>query len=734
MIYREIAGRFGGIEGAMHLSDGLNVYCAPNESGKSTWCALIRAVLYGVESGERAKAGVLPAKIKYQPWSGRPAFGRMTVSAGGRDITLVRRSERGRMFQTFSAVCRDSNEPVPGLDGMNAGETLTGVPVSVFTRSLFCSGGQMAVTEEAELERKIAAVAGTGDDEISAAAADELLGAWKRARRYNSRGRIPQIEEQIRKNEAEAAEIAELNGDLLKIGAEVRAAEATYLRLRKEQAVFSHTAQAERASAAAEEAAQAADAFRKEHDLSGARGDAETCLRAAEQFRLAAGREAECRIAEAEFYQAKAAVNAAACPKALSIFEGCTAPFARETAARDSARCEAMLKAKPKRWLFPAALLTIAAGVLLSLPAYEESLLGPALLAILGAAGLALGAAGVASAVKSRKTREAGEALCASYGVKKPVDMLALAGAYEAHLADCRHLADAADEAGQTLLSLREKYDFVKHGADEYAALLRIPPEGEAAEELVRLNRRYAQLCAEADRTAAAYQAVAAAEPEPPEEPTQFATAEETAQALAEAEEHLRRAERAQAACEGRLSRLRDLAELTAETDRLRETLAALLMEYDAIALAQTWLKESAGELAGRLTPKLCRRAGELFEAMTGGKYSALTIDRHFAADVSAAGDLEPHGMLTLSRGALDQLYLAMRIALSEVCFEAPLPPLVLDDCLAAFDDARAEQTMALLAELAKTRQILFLTCRSREAEAAKRYGASEVTPVQVNE
>ena len=45
----------------MHLSDGLNVYCAPNESGKSTWCALIRAVLYGVESGERAKAGVLPA-------------------------------------------------------------------------------------------------------------------------------------------------------------------------------------------------------------------------------------------------------------------------------------------------------------------------------------------------------------------------------------------------------------------------------------------------------------------------------------------------------------------------------------------------------------------------------------------------------------------------------------------------------------------------------------------------
>ena len=156
-----------------------------------------------------------------------------------------------------------------------------------------------------------------------------------------------------------------------------------------------------------------------------------------------------------------------------------------------------------------------------------------------------------------------------------------------------------------------------------------------------------------------------------------------------------------------------------------------LNLEYEAIEAAQDWLAACSGELAGRLTPKLCMRAGELFTAMTGGKYGELLLDKRFSAEVREAGGLLPRSMLHLSRGALDQLYLAVRLALSEVFFEPPLPPLVLDDCLAAFDDDRAEQTMALLAELSRSRQILLFTCRGREAEAAKRFGAKEAALVK---
>ena len=69
---------FGKLENeSLTFHDGLNVIYAPNESGKSTWCAFIRAMLFGVDSAERARSGHLPDKTKYSPWSGAPMEGSM---------------------------------------------------------------------------------------------------------------------------------------------------------------------------------------------------------------------------------------------------------------------------------------------------------------------------------------------------------------------------------------------------------------------------------------------------------------------------------------------------------------------------------------------------------------------------------------------------------------------------------------------------------------------------------
>ena len=40
---------------SMEFTDGLNVVRAPNEAGKSTWCAFIRAMLYGTVTRAWAK-------------------------------------------------------------------------------------------------------------------------------------------------------------------------------------------------------------------------------------------------------------------------------------------------------------------------------------------------------------------------------------------------------------------------------------------------------------------------------------------------------------------------------------------------------------------------------------------------------------------------------------------------------------------------------------------------------
>ena len=61
MKINKLTASFGKLENeTLSLHDGLNIIYAPNESGKSTWCAFIMAMLYGVDSSERARAATCP--------------------------------------------------------------------------------------------------------------------------------------------------------------------------------------------------------------------------------------------------------------------------------------------------------------------------------------------------------------------------------------------------------------------------------------------------------------------------------------------------------------------------------------------------------------------------------------------------------------------------------------------------------------------------------------------------
>ena len=77
-----------------------------------------------------------------------------------------------------------------------------------------------------------------------------------------------------------------------------------------------------------------------------------------------------------------------------------------------------------------------------------------------------------------------------------------------------------------------------------------------------------------------------------------------------------------------------------------------------------------------------------------------------------AAGEDTLHPLVWRSDGTGDQLYLALRLAVSRALI--PEAPLVLDDALNRFDDARLAAALALLET--EPRQILLFTCQDREA------------------
>ena len=129
-------------------------------------------------------------------------------------------------------------------------------------------------------------------------------------------------------------------------------------------------------------------------------------------------------------------------------------------------------------------------------------------------------------------------------------------------------------------------------------------------------------------------------------------------------------------------------------------------------------MEKANGILRERFSPALNQEAARIFSRLTGGKYHQLSLSRDLSAVAGAEGDPEGHGAPWLSAGTVDQLYLAVRLAVCNLTL--PGAPILLDDALAAFDDNRAQLALDCLKELAAERQILLFTCHSRESRWAE--------------
>ena len=166
----------------------------------------------------------------------------------------------------------------------------------------------------------------------------------------------------------------------------------------------------------------------------------------------------------------------------------------------------------------------------------------------------------------------------------------------------------------------------------------------------------------------------------------------------------------------GEMDAIGDAAALAAHLEELEGKRDALQDEYDAIAMAMEALEEANGTLQNRFSPALGKRAGEIFEALTDGRYHEVLLDAQLHA--SAEGDdAIPREAALLSQGAADQLYLAVRLAICEQVLPAEKRvPLILDDTLVSFDETRMAAALNRLRQEAEHRQILLFTCQSREA------------------
>lgn len=724
MLIRRMTATFGKLrEQTLELQEGLNILQAPNETGKSTWCAFLLSMLYGVNTKERDRAGTLADKNRFAPWDGGSMSGRLDCRAGGDALTLFRTTRRQTApMGDFQALYTGTADPVPGLTGTNCGETLLGVSREVYARSAFIRQGGIPVTQDPGLERRIAALVTSGEEDTSYMEAVEVLKKQLNRRRHNKTGQLPALEAELQETEAQLASQAELarqRETLLARSAELEAREAALqeeLESLDRWDLHQKRLQKRRLEEAAAQAEEKAEALRRrleeehipENDvtsrLRGAIVNLNTVRKSAER-------------AQEEWETAKTAQGTA--EEALSA-----SPFAGQTA--EEARRSAQNPPDPPRKADWPAILTAFAGLAAALAVLFVILpqTDPAYLAF-GASALivVLGCFAAHLIHKHRLSRARKALLMERYGTAVPEEIQSLADAYIALLADRDAAKQAAGAKSAAAQGLWQSVDANAEGILEevrrFAPAAYDIPSADAALRsgaLLRKELGEAERAAHEARLRAELQAGPDAGPEedpaPPERSRELVNQElESLRAdLSALRSNLDR-------IAGRLHAAGDPLALRAAAERLTDEIAGLEGEYAAIDLAMSTLAHANAQLQGRFSPALGQRAAEIFDQLTGGAYGGVILDKTLHVAAEPAGTGVPRDVGCLSAGAADQLYLAVRLAVCDLVLPPEhAVPIVLDDALSSFDDARCAAALDYLRKAAETRQILLFTCHSREA------------------
>ena len=706
------------------LKPGLNVITAPNEGGKSTWCAFLKAMFYGIDTRDRDRKGHLADKNRYQPWSGAPMEGEITLEWQGQDIT-IRRGPRGNVpFGSFSAVYTGTEEPVPGLTADTCGQMLLGVGREVYERSAFIGqSGTLAIRSAPELEARIAALVSSGEEDVSYSQVERQLKEWLNRRKVNkSVGRIPQLEEEQAELARSAGELSQLNDQLNQLEGERAQAARKHAFCTRQLAL--HKAIAQRkldlqyTQARTDEAqAQAQlNALLSEQARFGPIPSRDALKRAQGELAFLKALEPEIRQGQEELALAQQALERARQAAQDDHFPGMTGEEAVRKGGRDSEsyRSGMAKKAASRRNFALLQIVGVVAGAALAIfgPFWW---LGPIAYVLCAAASALVFANGTKSARQAAKILE-------RYGVDDVEEIAALAGNYQQRMA-------AADQAAQQVRmiqgglkdrqarlenSRQELFHFVHTFAPEVkelfgvsAALSRALNLGER-ETLARSKLEGAQRLTQALQAQGGREL---SEETPLSQPT--LSLEQAAQETGRLQLELERLDRALNQARGKQQALGDPAILSARLEQVEEELERRRREYQAISIAMETLQQANAQLQQRFSPQLNRAAGALLSRLTGGKYHALSLDKELEASASGERDVLPHSALYLSKGTVDQIYLAVRLAVCDLCL--PDAPLVLDEALATFDDVRAKRALELFQELAQQRQILLFSCHHRE-------------------
>jgi uncharacterized protein YhaN len=150
---------------------------------------------------------------------------------------------------------------------------------------------------------------------------------------------------------------------------------------------------------------------------------------------------------------------------------------------------------------------------------------------------------------------------------------------------------------------------------------------------------------------------------------------------------------------------------LEEEVDNLQKALKQEEKKVKIYELARKFVSQARAETFLSANEVLEKEIQNYFSVFTDGKYKQVKINKE-GLEFSVYSDEKRDWTKPeeLSGGAIDEFYLAFRLALVKLIFGDKKPPLILDDPFVNFDSVRLDRTLDFFRTLASDYQIIIFT------------------------
>ncbi len=747
MTIKRMTARFGKLTGdTLNLGKGLNVIIAPNEGGKTTWSGFIRTMLYGLK-GEEWEEGGLTDISRYTPWDGSEMEGEMVVEWGGETVLLTRKDEKGRPFAYFTALSELTGQIVPELLGNQCGDVIVGASQDVFLRSAFIGhGGNLTVNSAPDLERRMAALVSSGQEDVSYAQVDSTLSGWLRHRRQGKNGLIPQLErelvtlkenrEKLIENQKKLTVLLKEEEQLLIKREEAEEGLSIYRKIEKKE-LNTRFAQAK---AQMEETQQQFELLNRQQESFLRLPSRSTLLEMEENLLEVKGLEPQIRQIEQAIMQVEDRLE-------TTQKNGEDARFPLMNANQALAQIEADLdeikeleekleKTKGTTWKHWITGLGCGVGVSLfgfSVPS-QATLFG----LVGGFTFICVSGLGIMASIAGNKRKQ--EQLDETYSFYEVATVPEIQEAGRKYVAVQEEINTLNEQITQSYRGLE---DMRKRQREAHKKVIEevgsFAPEAsnltacmEAVAKGLRVEEQFGTVSEKLEKERALYQELLEQGGE------EWNTMEELVPPKTSKNDLELAKERLDSQYEKVATEIRgmeelqevlgDLVSLSAKESMLEGEVERRRQEYRAIAIARKGLERAAETVQDRFYPELNRLAGDYFSRLTGGKYNSISLTRELEAYIVPKGEETPRTTMALSQGTVDQIYLAVRLAVADLCLsKGELSPIILDDALISFDQHRMEYALDLLAEIGDKRQIILFSCHGREGKYLRNHPKAKI-------